>query len=323
LPMTTHTPPMTNAIAPLAFPSRSWVTNLTPSYTVPTHLPSPTLPSSALPALFVDMTSAAGPHTPHSNKLLFSLSHGPAPLNSSANTTKHGLTPPPLHAHNSSTHSNLTFSNTNPQPLQGPYRPSNPPLLATPLMIRSVRCVKVPLMRKKCFSVTYVTPVGIWTAFSTPSPPSLLGYGNVPCVPLLTPHPKVLCDTSASLLPSLTLTLTKHHLGHKNKNKTQKNILHLLPALRCFPNPPLIFDLSKPVFSLSFYKTPLISSFLAPPHPPTFRAYSVQPNPATFLTNPLLLLILPQTEAEPIFQEERTLVKGKQPNAEDATTTRL
>ena len=179
------------------------------------------------------------------------------------------------------------------KPLPGPYCPSNPPLPAPPLMIRSVRCVKAPLTRKKCFSVTYVT------------------------------YPAVHCDTSASPLPSLTLTLTKHHLGHKNKNKTQKNILHLLPALRCFPNPPLIFDLSKPVFSLSFHKTPLISSLLAPPHPPTFRAYSVQPNPATFLTNPLLLLILPKTEVEPIFQEERTLVKGKQQNAEDATMARL
>jgi len=54
LPMTTLTPPMTNAIAPLAFPSRLWVTKCTPSYTVPTHLPSLTLPSVALPALFVE-----------------------------------------------------------------------------------------------------------------------------------------------------------------------------------------------------------------------------------------------------------------------------
>ena len=77
LPMTTHSPRMTNAITPLAFPSRSWVTNSSPSYTAPTLLPSLTLPSSAVPALFVDMTSAPGPCTPHSNKLRFSL--GPAP----------------------------------------------------------------------------------------------------------------------------------------------------------------------------------------------------------------------------------------------------
>jgi len=77
LPMTTLTPPMTNAIAPLAFPSRLFVTNFTPSYTVPTHPPSLTLPSSALPVLFVDMTSTPGPHTPHSNKLLFSLGLAP------------------------------------------------------------------------------------------------------------------------------------------------------------------------------------------------------------------------------------------------------
>jgi len=128
LSTTTHTPPTTSAIAPLASPSRSWVMNHTPSYSVPTFPPSPTLPSSALPALFVDMTSAPSPHTPHSNKLLFSL--GPGPLNSSANTTKHGLALPPLHAHNSSTHSNLTFSNTNPQPLPGRYclLPCQPPV---------------------------------------------------------------------------------------------------------------------------------------------------------------------------------------------------
>jgi len=68
LPMTTHSPPMTNAIAPLAFPSRLCVTNSTPSYNAPTLPPSFTLPSSALPDPF-DMTSAPGPHTPHSNKL--------------------------------------------------------------------------------------------------------------------------------------------------------------------------------------------------------------------------------------------------------------
>ena len=163
---------MSNAIAPLAFSSRSWITNSSPSYTVPTLPPDLTLPSSALPAPFIDMTSAPGPHTPHSKKLLFSL--GPDPLNSSPNTTKHGLTLPPLHAHYSSTHSNLTFSNTNPQPFLGPYHPSPPPLPAPPLMIHSDRCVKAPLTRKKCFSVTHVTLVGIWTAFFPPSPPSLL-----------------------------------------------------------------------------------------------------------------------------------------------------
>jgi len=85
-------------------------------------------------------------------------------------------------------------------------------------MIHSVRCVTAPLTRKNCFSVTYVTPVGIWTASSPPSPPSLLGYRNVPCVPLLPPHPRVHCETSASPLPSLNLTLTKHHLGPKKNH---------------------------------------------------------------------------------------------------------
>jgi len=74
--------------------------------------------------------------------------------------------------------------------------------------------------------VTYVTPVGIWTASSPPSPPSLLGYGNVPCVPLLPPYPRVHCDTSASPLPSLALTLTIHHLRpKKNLISCQHNIL--------------------------------------------------------------------------------------------------
>ena len=67
------------------------------------------------------------------------------------------------------------------------------------------------LTRKKYFSLTYVTPVGIWTASSLPSPPSLLGYGNVTCVPLLAPYPAVHCDTSA-----FPLSPKKHHLGGKN-----------------------------------------------------------------------------------------------------------
>ena len=119
-PTTTHTPPTTNAIAPLAFPSRSWVMNPTPSYTVPTLPTSPILPSLTLPVLFVDMIFAPGPHTPRSNKLRFSL--GPDPLNSFKNTTKHGLTLPPLHALHSFTHSNLTFPNTYPHGLPHPYR---------------------------------------------------------------------------------------------------------------------------------------------------------------------------------------------------------
>jgi len=142
---------------------------------------------------------------------------GPVPPNSSVNTRKHGLTLPLLHAHNSSTHSDLTFSNTNPQPIPGPHRPSPASLPAPTLMIHSVRCVKAPLTRKKGFSVTYVTTVFIWTPSSPPSPPSLLGYENIPCVPLLPPHPRVHCDTSAFPLPSLTLTLTEHHLGQKKK----------------------------------------------------------------------------------------------------------
>jgi len=43
----------------------------------------------------------------------------------------------------------------------------------------------------------------------------------------------------------------------------------------------------------------------------------------TYLTNSILLIILPQMEMEPMLQEERTLVTGKQQNAEDATMARL
>jgi len=142
------------------------------------------------------VTSAPGPRTPHSNKLFFSL--GPAPRNSSANTTKHGPTPPPLHAHNSSTHSNLTFSSTSPQPLPGPHTLSSPPLPVPSLMIHSFRCVTAPLTRKKYFSVTYVTPVGVWTDSSPPSLPSLLGYENVPVYPSC---PRIPRCTATSPLP--------------------------------------------------------------------------------------------------------------------------
>jgi len=189
------------------------------------------------------MTSAPGPRTSHSNKLLFYM--GPAPRNSSENTTKHGLTPPPTHAHNSSTHSNLTFSNTNPQPLSGPQTLSPPPLPVPSLMIHSVRCVTAPLTRKKRFSVTYVTQAGIWTACSPTSLPSLPGYGNAFCVPLLPPHPAVPYDTSASPLPSLTLTLTKHHLGKKKKRKKGKKT-HPSPVQRTTFNPPAME--AEPIF---------------------------------------------------------------------------
>jgi len=157
---------------------------------------------------------------------------GPSPPKLLRKHDKVWTTPPALHAHNSSIHSILPFSNTNPQPLPGPYTLSPPPLPVPSLLIYSVRCITAPLTRKECFSVTYVTPVGIWPASSPPSLPSLLGYGNVPCVPLLPPYPAVHCNTSASPLPSLTLTLTKHHLGDKKK------IPHPLPAKHTTLNPP-------------------------------------------------------------------------------------
>jgi len=208
--MTTHIPLMTSATAPLAFPSRSWVMNSTLFYTALTLPLSLILPSLALPAPFADMTSTLGPHTPHSNKRLFFF--GPPPLNSFTNTTKHGLILPQLHAHNSSTHSNLTVSNTNPQPLPGPYRPLPPlpPLLqAPPLMIHSARCVKVSVTRKNCFSLTYVTLVGTWTASS------LAGIWKCPLCTTPAPSCQGQLRPSASPLLSLTLTLNKHRLGGK------------------------------------------------------------------------------------------------------------
>ena len=138
-------------------PSRLWVMNSTLSYTAPTLPLSHTLPSSALPALFAYDLCSWVSHTPLQQTAILL---GPPPLNSFANTTNHGLTLPPLYSHTSSTHFNLTFSNTNPQAPPGPYSPSSPPLLAPPLMIQSARCVKVPLTRKKCFSMKYLTPVG-------------------------------------------------------------------------------------------------------------------------------------------------------------------
>jgi len=76
--------------------------------------------------------SGPGPPNPTSNKLLFY--SAPSPLISSANTIQHGLTLIRLRVHNSSTQSNLTFSNTKPQPLEGLARqchgPARPELVA-------------------------------------------------------------------------------------------------------------------------------------------------------------------------------------------------
>jgi len=91
--MTTHLPLMTNAIASHASPSRWWVMNSTPSYTTPTLPTSLTPPSSSLPTPFEGMTSAIGPHTPHSNKPLFSSAL--TTRRSFTNTANHG----PLYLH--------------------------------------------------------------------------------------------------------------------------------------------------------------------------------------------------------------------------------
>ena len=114
------------------------------------------------------------------------------------------------------------FFKHQPSASPGPAHSLTSSLPVPSLMIHSVRCVTAPLTRKKCFSVTYVTPAGIWTASSPNSLPSLPGYENVPCVPLLPPYAAVPYDTSASPLPSLTLTVTKHHLGKKKEEKKKR-----------------------------------------------------------------------------------------------------
>jgi len=161
------------------------------------------------------------------------------------------------------------------QPLPGPHTLSPPPLPVPSLMIHSVRCVTSPLTRKKCFSVTHVTPAGIWTASCPPSLPSLLGYGNVPGVPLLPPYPAVPCNTSASPLLSLTLTLTKHHLGEKT-NTTKKP--HPLPVQRTF-NPPAME--AEPMFQEE--------RTLVPDHPRS------RPNITHFLSREQILTPHPHT----------------------------
>jgi len=61
-----------------------------------------------------------------------------------------------------------------------------------------------PFDEEKMLLCTYstVTPVRVCTVSSPPSPPSLLGYENVPCAPFLSPHPRVHYDTFASPPPS-------------------------------------------------------------------------------------------------------------------------
>jgi len=98
-------------------------------------------------------------------------------------------------------------TNSHVQPSRANHHSSKDPHEA--LLQRTYNFTEMPMhsterleSRRKCFSVTYVTPVKIWTVSSPPSPPSLLGYGNVPCVPLLSPHPRVHYDASASPPPS-------------------------------------------------------------------------------------------------------------------------
>ena len=77
----THTyPPYDQRHCPSCLPIQIVGNEPHTSYTVPTLTTSPILSSLTLPALFVDLISVPGPHTPHSNKLRFSL--GPGPLNS-------------------------------------------------------------------------------------------------------------------------------------------------------------------------------------------------------------------------------------------------
>ena len=146
------------------------------------------------------MTSAPGTRTRHSNKLLFSLVQPPKLLRKHDKAWTHSTSQ--LQSH---------FSKSQPSASPGPV----PSLISSPAR---PPCQVCQSRFQEYFSVTYVTLVGIWTASSSPSQTSLLGHGNVPCATLLPPHPRVHCDTSASSLPSETLTLTKHHLEKEKKD---------------------------------------------------------------------------------------------------------
>jgi len=65
-------------------------------------------------------------------------------------------------------------------------------------MIFTVKYVIVHLTNIKCSSVAFVTQDGIWTVSLHPSPPSQLGLGNAPYVPLATPYSRQQHNTFAS-----------------------------------------------------------------------------------------------------------------------------
>ena len=102
--------------------------------------PSANPPFTASPAPSADIIFAPGPPTQQSKKLVSYLDQ--FLLHSFANTMKYGPIPPRLHAHNSSTQFNPTFSSTKPQPLLHPYPPPRIPMTASPPMIPSAKYAK-------------------------------------------------------------------------------------------------------------------------------------------------------------------------------------
>ena len=91
--------------------------------------------------------------------------------------------------------------------------PCSPPFPLAPfpphLTTSIVKYVRVHLTNTRCFSVTYVTQDGIWTAFSHPLPLFHMDSGNAPYVSHATSFPSQLLSTFAFLPPSSISTLTK------------------------------------------------------------------------------------------------------------------
>jgi len=103
-------------------------------------------------------------------------------------------------AHNLSTHSNLTLALLN--PLFPPFPPPSPLAPFPPhRTISIVKYVRVHSTNTRCFSVTYVTQDGIWTAFSHPLLLSHMESGDVPYASRATSYPRQQHSTVASFPP--------------------------------------------------------------------------------------------------------------------------
>ena len=229
--------------------------NSTPSYTAQTFPPSPTLPSSALPALFADMTSVLGPHTTHSNKPQFSLD--PAPQ--APSQKRQSMDSLYLHyVHTTHLLTSISLSQTPTISLSrartAPHlRPCQPPSEDTQCQVCQSRFDEQKML------LCDICNAG-WNmdCFICPL--------TIPCasVPLLPPHPRVHCDISASPLPFLTLIVTKHRLGRKKKGGEKK------------PTPLSLFSTNT---TLNYKKLFPPNSTFKPPHPSLRQTPPLAPRP--------------------------------------------